>query len=158
MATPLQTLLVRAPSFEGLNTEDSPLGQALTFALSAENAVIDRLGRLGSRLAFASDTTSIPTNETVLTETVRVEKNITQMGGGDINGEYVILCVVVVEQYNKENEVIRTDYFVCRRDDDVLTPMDMPPGIPDRTEIGRADIVYFNDRLYLFSNSNPALI
>ncbi len=158
MATPLQTLLVRAPSFEGLNTEDSPLGQALTFALSADNAVIDRLGRLGSRLAFAKDTDSIPTTETVLTETVRIEKNITQMGGGDINGNYVILCVVVVEQYNKENEVIRQDYFVCRKDDDVLTPMDMPPGIPDRTEIGRADIVYFNDKLYLFSNGNPALI
>ena len=158
MATPLQTLLVRAPSFEGLNTEDSPLGQALTFALSADNAVIDRLGRLGSRLAFAKDTVTIKTSETVLPETVRTEKNITQIGGGDINGKYVILCIVQVDQYSKENEVIRTDYYVCRRDDDTLTELLLPPSIPQENAVGRADIVYFNDKLYVFSNGNPALI
>ena len=96
MAKPLQTLLVRAPSFEGLNTEDSPLGQTLTFALSADNAVIDRLGRLGSRLAFAADTQTINVQYTTDPTTVRTEKNVTQIGGGDLNGKFIILCVLQV--------------------------------------------------------------
>ena len=81
MAQQLQNILVRAPAFQGLNTEDSPLGQDLTYALSADNAVIDRLGRLGSRLAFATDTKVINTNELNNVQMVRKEKIVTQMGG-----------------------------------------------------------------------------
>lgn len=158
MAKPLQTLLVRAPSFEGLNTEDSPLGQALTFALSADNAVIDRLGRLGSRLAFAADTQTINVQYTTDPTTVRTEKNVTQIGGGDLNGKFVILCVVQVTQYNPDNNVVGTNYFVCRRDGDTLTELPLPPGIPGQVQVGQSDIVYFNDNLYVFSSGNPALI
>ena len=158
MAKPLQTLLVRAPSFEGLNTEDSPLGQTLTFALSADNAVIDRLGRLGSRLAFAADTQTINVQYTTDPTTVRTEKNVTQIGGGDLNGKFIILCVVQVTQYNPDNNVVDTNYFVCRRDGDTLTELPLPPGIPGQVQVGQADIVYFNDNLYVFSAGNPALI
>lgn len=158
MAKPLQTLLVRAPSFEGLNTEDSPLGQTLTFALSADNAVIDRLGRLGSRLAFAADTQTINVQYTTDPATVRTEKNVTQIGGGDLNGKFIILCVVQVTQYDSSNNVVDTDYFVCRRDGDTLTELPLPPGIPGQVQVGQADIVYFNDNLYVFSAGNPALI
>ena len=158
MAKPLQTLLVRAPSFEGLNTEDSPLGQTLTFALSADNAVIDRLGRLGSRLAFAADTQTINVQYTTDPTTVRTEKNVTQIGGGDLNGKFIILCVVQVTQYDSSNNVVDTDYFVCRRDGDTLTELPLPPGIPGQVQVGQADIVYFNDNLYVFSAGNPALI
>ena len=158
MAKPLQTLLVRAPSFEGLNTEDSPLGQTLTFALSADNAVIDRLGRLGSRLAFAADTQTINVQYTTDPTTVRTEKNVTQIGGGDLNGKFIILCVVQVTQYDSSNNVVDTNYFVCRRDGDTLTELPLPPGIPGQVQVGQADIVYFNDNLYVFSAGNPALI
>ena len=158
MAKPLQTLLVRAPSFEGLNTEDSPLGQTLTFALSADNAVIDRLGRLGSRLAFAADTETINVQYTADPKTVRTEKNVTQIGGGDLDGKFIILCVVQVVQYGSDNIVLDTDYFVCRRDNNELTELPLPPGIPGQVQVGKADIVYFNNNLYVFSAGNPALI
>lgn len=158
MAKPLQTLLVRAPSFEGLNTESSPLGQDLNFALSADNAVIDRLGRLGSRLAFATDTKNINVSYTLNINTVQTTKEVTQIGGGDINGNYVILCIVKVEQKDADNNVVQTDYFVCRRDGDTLTELSLPAGVPAVGAVGRADIVYFNDKLYVFSNGNPALI
>ena len=158
MAKPLQTLLVRAPSFEGLNTESSPLGQDLNFALSADNAVIDRLGRLGSRLAFATDTTTINVTYTTDPLTVQTDKEVTQIGGGDINGTFVILCIVKVTQQDADNNIIQTDYFVCRRDGDTLTEMTLPAGVPSMPAVGRGDIVYFNDKIYVFSNGNPALI
>lgn len=159
MAKPLQSLLVRAPAFEGLNTEDSPLGQNLNFAQSADNAVIDRLGRLGSRLAFAKDTVTIDvTYGDAGNDVVRTEKEVTQIGGGDINGKYIILCIVKVTQFGADNVVLQEDYFACRRDGDTLTELSLPPGIPGQAQVGRAKIIYFNDKLYIFSRGNPALI
>ena len=157
MAQQLQNILVRAPAFQGLNTEDSPLGQDLTYALSADNAVIDRLGRLGSRLAFATDTKVINTNELNNVQMVRKEKIVTQMGGGDINGIYHVLVVVKVDQYASDNSVVQTDYFLCERDGDNLNSLTLPID-PVPVEVGGSQIVYFNDALYVFSSGNPALI
>jgi hypothetical protein len=49
MAQPLQSINLVAPAFKGINTEDSPLAQDPSFAEIADNAVIDRRGRLASR-------------------------------------------------------------------------------------------------------------
>ena len=38
-----------SPGFRGVNTEDSPIAQDTSFAEIADNAVIDRQGRLASR-------------------------------------------------------------------------------------------------------------
>jgi len=54
MAQPQQNLSLTAPAFQGVNTEDSPLSQDVTFAYTADNAVIDQFGRLGSRKGFKS--------------------------------------------------------------------------------------------------------
>jgi hypothetical protein len=159
MPKQLQSLLVRAPAFEGLNTEDSPLGQNLNFAQSADNAVIDRLGRLGSRLAFAKDTDTIDVSYgDAGNEVVRTDIEVMQIGGGDVNGKYIILCTVKVEQLDEDSTALQTDYFVCRRDGTTLTELSLPPGIPGAAQVGRAKIIYFNDKLYVFSNGNPALI
>jgi len=49
MAQPLQTINLIAPGFKGINTEDSPLAQDPSFAELADNAVIDRRGRVAAR-------------------------------------------------------------------------------------------------------------
>ncbi len=49
MAQPLQSINLVAPAFKGVNTEDSPLAQDPSFAEVADNAIIDKRGRLGAR-------------------------------------------------------------------------------------------------------------
>ena len=49
MAQQLQSINLVAPAFKGINTEDSPLAQDPSFADVADNAVIDKRGRIASR-------------------------------------------------------------------------------------------------------------
>ena len=58
MAKPLQHILLGAPGFYGLNTEASPVDIPPQYATVANNAVIDKYGRLGSRKGFSVETTS----------------------------------------------------------------------------------------------------
>ena len=53
MAARLAQMAVERVGGQGLNTEISPFQQATDFALRADNCVIDRVGRLASREAFA---------------------------------------------------------------------------------------------------------
>lgn len=62
MAQPLQSINLVAPAFKGINTEDSPLAQDTSFAEVADNAIIDRRGRLASRKGNAV----VTSNKTVL--------------------------------------------------------------------------------------------
>ena len=52
MAKPLQSIVIQAPGFYGLNTQDSPTGLTEQFALEANNCVIDRFGRVGARKGY----------------------------------------------------------------------------------------------------------
>lgn len=52
MAKPLQSIVIQAPGFYGLNTQDSPTGLTEQFALEASNCVIDRFGRVGARKGY----------------------------------------------------------------------------------------------------------
>ena len=49
MAQPLQSFNLVAPAFKGVNTEDSPIAQDPSFADVADNAVIDKRGRIAAR-------------------------------------------------------------------------------------------------------------
>ena len=49
MAQPLQSINLVAPGFKGVNTEDSPIAQDPSFADVADNAVIDKRGRIAAR-------------------------------------------------------------------------------------------------------------
>ena len=49
MAQPIQSINLVAPAFKGVNTEDSPIAQDPSFAEVADNAVIDKRGRIASR-------------------------------------------------------------------------------------------------------------
>jgi hypothetical protein len=58
MAQPLQSINLVAPAFNGVNTEDSPLSQDPQFAEVANNAIIDKRGRLGARKGISLITTT----------------------------------------------------------------------------------------------------
>lgn len=62
MAQNLQSLNLVAPAFRGLNTQDSPLSLDPSFAIVADNSIIDRRGRIAARKG--SDT--VTTNKTAL--------------------------------------------------------------------------------------------
>ena len=49
MAQQLNAIGISAPGGQGLNTEQSPFQGGTEFALRADNAVVDRIGRLTSR-------------------------------------------------------------------------------------------------------------
>ena len=58
MAQQRQNIYIGAPGFRGLNTEDSPVGQDASFASLAENAVIDKFGRIAARKGVKKVTSS----------------------------------------------------------------------------------------------------
>ena len=58
MAQPLTSINLVAPAFKGVNTEDSPIAQDPSFADVADNAVIDKRGRIAARKGVAVVTTN----------------------------------------------------------------------------------------------------
>ena len=57
MAQELRSINLVAPAFKGINTEDSPLAQDPSFAEIADNAVIDKRGRIAARKGYEVITT-----------------------------------------------------------------------------------------------------
>src|SRR5210317_2005848 len=57
MPQQLQNITIAAPAFKGLNTQDSPIDGDPSFASVADNCVIDKYGRIGSRKGFDTITT-----------------------------------------------------------------------------------------------------
>jgi hypothetical protein len=57
MAQELRSINLVAPAFKGINTEDSPIAQDPSFAEIADNAVIDKRGRIASRKGYEVITT-----------------------------------------------------------------------------------------------------
>ena len=53
MAQQLQNITLAAPGFGGINTQDSPLMQSQAFAAIADNAVIDKQGRIAARKGYS---------------------------------------------------------------------------------------------------------
>ena len=62
MAQELRSINLVAPAFKGVNTEDSPIAQDPSFAEIADNAVIDKRGRIAARKGY----TVLTTNKTQL--------------------------------------------------------------------------------------------
>lgn len=56
MAQELKSINLVAPAFKGINTEDSPLAQDPSFAEIADNAVIDKRGRIAARKGYEAIT------------------------------------------------------------------------------------------------------
>lgn len=66
MAQQVQAFAISAPGFYGLNKQDSSLDLSTNYALTANNAVIDKFGRIGARKGWT------PVNSTPVTGDVEV--------------------------------------------------------------------------------------
>ena len=78
MAQELKSINLVAPAFKGVNTEDSPLAQDPSFAEVADNAVIDKRGRIAARKGH----NVITTDKTALgSGTVRVVHEFKKSSG-----------------------------------------------------------------------------
>lgn len=158
MAQQQRNVVMRAPGFQGLNSELSPVGLDLDFCLGAENAVIDRLGRIASREAFAEYTTTFNVTFTPAVGVARTVYNTHQIGHGRINNTIYVLAIASVKQYDGSNVLLQQDHFVCLDDGtDTLNELSYP-ALTDATQLEGAKIVYFNDKLYIFSSGNDALV
>ena len=70
MSQPIQNITISAPGFFGLNTQDSPVGLDPAFAAIADNCIIDKQGRIGTRRGYVYDTTN---GATVLGSSLGIE-------------------------------------------------------------------------------------
>jgi hypothetical protein len=59
---PIQTASIAAPGFLGLNTQDSSVQLSSGFALTANNCIIDRYGRIGARRGWLPVNPSVNSN------------------------------------------------------------------------------------------------
>jgi hypothetical protein len=72
MAQPQQNITLSSPGFMGLNLEDAPIDMDQRYALQADNAVIDRFGRLGARKGFTPFLASSPDPSAVVRSLGRI--------------------------------------------------------------------------------------
>ena len=81
MAQELRSINLVAPAFKGINTEDSPIAQDPSFAEIADNAVIDKRGRIAARKGYSI----ITTDKTQLgTDSIRAIKEFKESGTNKI--------------------------------------------------------------------------
>lgn len=79
MAKPLRPFSIAAPGFMGLNTQDSPTELSQNYALTAENVVIDKFGRVGARKGWVKVSTN--TNANLSTSNVTTIGELTTNDG-----------------------------------------------------------------------------
>jgi hypothetical protein len=76
---PITPFAISAPGFSGLNLQDSPVDMASSFALQANNCVIDKSGRIASRKGW---TRAHPTNVALgATATIDALGSVLGLGG-----------------------------------------------------------------------------
>ena len=132
MAQPLRSIDLVAPAFRGINTEDSPIAQDTSFAEVADNAIIDRQGRLASR----QGNSVITTTKTVLgTDYIHNIHEFYDSAGNEII-------------FSTGNNKIMTG---------TTTLVDATPGSYTITE-NDWKIVNFNDHAYFFQRGHEPLV
>ena len=87
MAEQVNKVSVAAPGFFGLNTQESPTGLNVNFALEATNCVIDKYGRIGARKGYAklnSTSVDLGSNDIqFIFELVKEDGNVVLSGGNN---------------------------------------------------------------------------
>jgi hypothetical protein len=87
MSQTLERFSISAPGFYGLNTQDSPLDLAAGFALTAQNCILDKYGRMGARKGWVKVNTStgnLGSNDVgVIHELVQSDGNVTVLCAGN---------------------------------------------------------------------------
>ena len=162
MAQQQQNITISAPGFQGLNTEDSPLQQDPGFCVVADNAVVDKFGRIGSRKPWTEFTTAVNVTYSAASGVASTQIKTHRIGNGDINGTRYVLATVGVYQYDASSVLLQEDYFICKLTTAVGPVYELDeisyPALGTASALADAKIVSFNDRLYIFSATNECLV
>ena len=174
MAQRVRQVGIRGPGFEGLNTELSPINGDPEFALVADNCVVDQIGRLTSRNAFADYLAFEGKNNA---EIVKIKSHIIDTNAlhgthdetpafvyreGDV--EEVILPNKLPVGQGKRLPVYRgrsleitgtATYGVAMEKDGAIEDLTLPVGYD--VDLLTAELVTYKDELYLFAKGRPFL-
>ena len=139
MAQPLQSINLVAPGFKGVNTEDSPIGQDFSFADVADNAVIDKRGRIAARKGVDLLTAvNTPLGSDYATKIHHFYD--------DAGNEEVFVT--------GNNEIFKTTQTT--NPDDTLTDLTTPISYSPTADNWK--IVNFNDKAYFFQRGHEPLV
>ena len=161
MAQPQQNITISAPGFYGINTEDSPLLQDPGYCTLATNCVVDQLGRIGARKAWAEDTTAINVVFAAAPGAVGASYITHTIGTAVVGGERRILTIVGVTQVDGSNNELQVDYFLCKSVavGNTFELEEIPlPALADFSALKKAQIVAFNDKAYILSKGNDIVV
>ena len=161
MAQQQQNITISAPGFYGINTEDSPLLQDPGYCSLATNCVVDQLGRIGARKAWAEDTTGINVVFTQAPGTVGVSYVTHTIGTAVVAGSREILTIVGVRQVDGSNAELQVDYFLCKSvaRNGTFELDEIPlPALATPENLQNAQIVAFNDKAYVLSKGNDIVV
>lgn len=156
-----QNITIPAPGAMGLNTEQSPTAQDGQFCLQADNAIIDQFGRIGSRKAFASYTNVYNLSYTVDPSTTTQNKEILAIESGSVAGDIEIVVFLRNDQFNLAGSLLRQDYFLATLNtsgSNVELNEITLPSFSDTTTLDKPRLVAFNEKFYLFTANNEAVV
>ncbi len=163
MAQQQQNITIAAPGFQGINTEESPLQQDPSFCLVAENAVLDRYGRVGSRKAFAEFTTAVNVTYAPAVGAVTTEVVTHRLGHGVIGTISYVLATVSIFQFDAANALLQEDYRICRLVTGAgptytLDEIPSQPTLTTPATLKDAKILSFKDEIFIFSQGNDVVV
>ena len=173
MAQPVGQVGIRAPGFQGLNTELSPINGDPEFALLADNVVIDQIGRLCGREAFATYTTLAGKNNIEFTKIGGAVTEVDSIHGTHVEGPvcvykhgYLQTSSLRVDTQNglsrhrSMREVEELDenatYGVAVLKDDTLEDTTLPAGVNEQLQT--AELVMFKEQTFLFAKQTPFMV
>ena len=170
MAQPLQQVSLSGMGFQGLNTELSPINSTAEFALVADNFVIDEVGRLGAREAFAD---LYPAMGTQANSFVDITAMSAWYGGSIEDPSPVVVCCTseykdtirskIDRQFSEALNISKREtdpaksfaYSLSWVDDGEMQAATHPD--LDTTALDTALFVHFKEELLLFSKGNPPI-
>lgn len=159
MGTPVQSIAVQAPGNQGLNTEMSPFQASQDFALRADNTVIDAVGRLSSREAFADWFTRTDITEPY--DIVRMDSldngtvfGIAALGRTVVNASRTPSGMGDTVHYDL-GLADYTSYVGAYINGDVVTEV---PSIRPANGIANCQLVPFKDAIYVFSKGEAPMV
>ena len=181
MAQPTQQFTLRGQGFQGLNTEMNPIGSDPTYALVADNIVVDRVGRMASRQAFSKYITDMkPLGTSQQHEVVNVSAHYTPDpdnrgfrpnpvctvtsfftgGNSEIDGDGWGDSLFGVGEFN--NDDFGTPEYGATKlawvDGDKIKPCSIPrDGSIGEDGLRTSLYVHFKNDVYVFSRGNPPL-
>ena len=157
MAQTQQNISIQAPSFQGINTEDSPLTQDATFSSRANNAVIDEFGRIGARKGFNNFLNFYDFSQ--ITPPAHDTYEVT-VGAMHHSAGFFPVCVVEVD-WLTAGSVTATTHHVAVVEMNTQTLIVCDHVGTAQSNVGdtsmRGHFATFGDQVYLFSDTHSAL-